>query len=203
VETSLLASGMWAMQPTIVGAHLMDKEFLPMPDRDAPANPLTNTYRTSDGRFLTLAMLQSDRYWSGLCEAIGQPGLAADERFRDATARERNSGECTRILTSVFAVDTLAAWTERLRTQEGQWEVVQLPGEAATDPQVVANGYVQDVDYGDGRSIPLIAAPVQFDGSPATLRPAPPHGAHTDEVLLELGLEQDRIAELKVLGAVK
>jgi crotonobetainyl-CoA:carnitine CoA-transferase CaiB-like acyl-CoA transferase len=181
----------------------MDKEFLPMPDRDAPANPLTNTYRTSDGRFLTLAMLQSDRYWSGLCEAIGQPGLAADERFRDATARERNSGECTRILTSVFAVDTLAAWTERLRTQEGQWEVVQLPGEAATDPQVVANGYVQDVDYGDGRSIPLIAAPVQFDGSPATLRPAPPHGAHTDEVLLELGLEQDRIAELKVLGAVK
>ncbi|HEV7863371.1 MAG TPA: CoA transferase, partial [Acidimicrobiia bacterium] len=65
-----------------------------------------------------------------------------------------------------------------------------------------SNGYIQDVDYGDGRSIPMIAAPVQFEETAPTLRPAPEHGAHTEEVLLELGLDWDDIIRLKTSGAV-
>ncbi|MCA1842022.1 MAG: CoA transferase [Actinobacteria bacterium] len=74
--------------------------------------------------------------------------------------------------------------------------------DARTDEQARVNGYIQDVDYGDGRSIPMIAAPVQVDEATPTLRPAPEHGAHTEEVLLELGYDWEAISQLKTTGAV-
>ena len=202
VDGSLLAMGMWAMQPTIVAADLVGLPQLPYPDREVPPNPLANTYRTSDGRFIMLAMLQSDRYWAELCTTMGRPDLAGDQRFATAEARESNTKECTAILTEVFATLPLEEWRIRLASQEGQWDVVNLPGELEKDPQVVANGYLQEVSYGDGRSITLVPAPVQFDEEPGQLGPAPQHGAHTDEVLLELGLDWDEIIQLKLTGAV-
>ena len=74
--------------------------------------------------------------------------------------------------------------------------------EVAHDPQAEANGYVQDVDYGDGRSLRLVSAPVQFDGTPGQLTPAPEHGAHTERCSCEMGLDWDRISELKDAGAI-
>jgi len=44
---------------------------------------------------------------------------------------------------------------------------------------------------------------VQFDEHPATLRRAPEHGEHTDEILLELGLDWEQIVELKVADVVR
>jgi crotonobetainyl-CoA:carnitine CoA-transferase CaiB-like acyl-CoA transferase len=43
---------------------------------------------------------------------------------------------------------------------------------------------------------------VQFDEQPTALRRAPGHAQHTDEVLLELGYDWDRIIELKVSEVV-
>ena len=70
----------------------------------------------------------------------------------------------------------------------------------ADDRQVIANGYIGTIDDGDVHfSLPTGA--VQFDEQPTALRRAPEHGQHTDEVLLELGYNWDRIIELK-LGEV-
>jgi crotonobetainyl-CoA:carnitine CoA-transferase CaiB-like acyl-CoA transferase len=77
-----------------------------------------------------------------------------------------------------------------------------MPAEVHTDQQAIANGYLQEVDYGDGRSIALVAAPVQFDEEPHTLEVAPGLGSDTDAVLGELGLEWDRLVELKVAGVI-
>ena len=48
----------------------------------------------------------------------------------------------------------------------------------------------------------MVGAPVQIDEAAPPLRPAPEHGAHTEEVLLELGLDWDEIIRLKTAGAV-
>ena len=71
-----------------------------------------------------------------------------------------------------------------------------------TDPQLVANGYVQEVEAADGSAFRLVGAPVQFDERPAPLRRAPEPGEHTEEVLLELGLSWDEIAAHKEGGAI-
>jgi len=70
------------------------------------------------------------------------------------------------------------------------------------DPQVVANGYLEPIDAAGGREFVLPANPVQFDETPPRVARAPEHGEHTDEVLLELGLDYDEIMEHKIAGAV-
>jgi crotonobetainyl-CoA:carnitine CoA-transferase CaiB-like acyl-CoA transferase len=152
-------------------------------------------------RFLTLCFLQPDRYWPDLCRAIGRPELAADARFAEIHSRGEHKAECIEVLDAVFATRTLAEWRVAFADEQFPWEPFQSVTEIADDREVVANGYIATVDDGDVHySLPTGA--VQFDEQPATLRRAPEHGQHTDEVLLELGYDWDRIIELKLAQVV-
>lgn len=202
VDASLLNTAMWVMQRGITQSTLDDVERLPPPSRKNICNPLTHSYRTADGRFVTLNMLQSQRYWPGLCTAIGRPELAADPRFASDRERLRNGQDCVAALGEAFAERPLAEWREILAGQEGQWDVVQYVGELKDDPQVKANGYMQVVDYGDGRSLKMVSAPLQFDGAPMPIAAAPALGAHSEEVLAELGYDDEAIIDLKIAGVV-
>jgi len=202
VDTALLGAGMWAMQASICGAKLMEIEEMPQPGRLAMPNPLVNSYRTSDDRYVSLCMLQGQRYWPGLCMAIGRPDLAEDPRFAVESNRVANIEACIAELDAVFATRTLAEWKAALATQSGQWDVVQKSGELASDPAAVANGFAQEVDYGDGRTMTMVSAPMQFDRQYLRSRPAPELGADNDAVLAALGYDEDQIIDLKVAGNV-
>ena len=173
IDASLLASGMWQVQPDIVNARLggggaTDASH----ERALTANPLTLPYRTADGRHVALIMVESDRRWPELCAALGHPEMADDPRWADADARRRNARSCVARLDEVFAAQTLEAWRRALADLDGEWAPVQTPAEVHDDPQVTANGYIAKVDMGRGVSIPLVTSPVQFDakpGSPAGL----------------------------------
>ena len=52
VDGSLMATAMWALQPGIVGSTLIGVDELPKMSRNSVPNPLVNTYRTSDGRYV-------------------------------------------------------------------------------------------------------------------------------------------------------
>src|SRR5439155_1205299 len=69
VDASLLASGYWAMQGSLAGAVSAGRAELPKRARTENTNPLVLAYPTADGRFVSLMMLGSDRYWPGLCQA--------------------------------------------------------------------------------------------------------------------------------------
>jgi crotonobetainyl-CoA:carnitine CoA-transferase CaiB-like acyl-CoA transferase len=74
---------------------------------------------------------------------------------------------------------------------------VQDTLQAAEDHQVRANEYL--VQAGE---LELVANPVQFDVAAPQTGPAPGFAEQTDEILAELGLDWDRIIELKTAGAV-
>jgi crotonobetainyl-CoA:carnitine CoA-transferase CaiB-like acyl-CoA transferase len=202
VDASLLGTAMWSMQMGIVGAAVAGLPELPKMDRTNPPNPLVNTYRTKDDRWVALCMLQPDVYWAGLCVAIGRADLVDDERFATMDVRAQHTAECIAELDKTFADRTLDDWKVALASQPGQWDVVNRVSDVANDPQALANGFLQTVDYGNGRELPLIANPVQFDRSPPELAPAPEFGADTDEILLSLGWDWDAILEAKASGAV-
>jgi crotonobetainyl-CoA:carnitine CoA-transferase CaiB-like acyl-CoA transferase len=166
------------------------------------SNPRYRTYPTKDGRFITIVLLQSDRYWPDLCAHLERPDLLDDPRFADAAARYEHRRECIEILRDVFRTRTYTEWCERFRTLQGVWAPMQTPLEVHDDPQVVANGYLETLAASSGAEFALPANPVQFDETPPTVRGAPDHGEHTDEVLLELGLTYDEILEHKITGAV-
>jgi len=202
VDTALLGAGMWAMQASICGTRLAGLEEMPKPGRTVMPNPLVNFYKTSDNRFVSLCMLQGQRYWPGLCKAIGREDLATDPRFAAEADRVANIEECIAELDAEFATRPLAEWKAALATQSGQWDVVQKSGELGDDPAARANGFAQDVDYGDGRTLMMVSAPMQFDRQYLKSRPAPELGADSDAVLAEVGYDEEQIIDLKVAGIV-
>jgi crotonobetainyl-CoA:carnitine CoA-transferase CaiB-like acyl-CoA transferase len=175
---------------------------MPPHDRSRSGNPIVNVYKTSDGRFVSLMMLQSDRFWGDLVRVLGHPELEHDERFVDAGARAANAAECVSALESIFSSRPLAEWREVLMDAQGVWAPYLTCSEVLEDEQALANGYVRPVEAPDGSTFRMVPSPLQFDETPPDLTRAPDHGEHTDEVLLELGLDMDAILDLKIKGAI-
>ncbi len=202
VDVSLLGTAMWSMQRAITQSTHENMERFPRPKGGLPNNPLVSNYRTSDGRFLALCMLQAQRYWAPLCEIAGRPELAADPRYADNASRRTNLAECYADLKVMFASKTLNEWREILARQDGQWDVVQHVGEMKDDCQVQANRYMQTVHHEDGRVLQMVSVPMQFDGASLPASLAPELGADSDAILADLGYDEDGIIDLKVAGVV-
>jgi crotonobetainyl-CoA:carnitine CoA-transferase CaiB-like acyl-CoA transferase len=200
VDTSLLNTGMWAMQTAIVGATLLGTEEMRRPPRGTGA-PMVNSFRTKDGRFIHMCMDQQ-HYWPSFCDAVARPEWKDDPRLATHEAREKNAAHCVKLVEGLFAERTFAEWKEVLAGQRGPFDPVQKAGELARDPQVVANGYMADVRDEVGRTLSLVAPPVQFDGARYETRPGPAHGANTDEVLMEVGYDMDEVIQLKMDDAI-
>ena len=202
VDVNLLGVGAWQLSVDIVHAGLVGDEGLPSLQPDEMPNPLVLAYETSDNRFVWFVLLQADRHWHELCDAIERTDLRDDPRFVDATARMHNRLDCIATLRDVFYEHPLEHWMRRLDAMEGVWAPVQTPEEVHSDPQVAANGILQPVEAAEGGTFSLVANPVQFGEQPQGLRRAPAHGEQTEEICLELGLDWDRIIALKESGTL-
>jgi crotonobetainyl-CoA:carnitine CoA-transferase CaiB-like acyl-CoA transferase len=202
VDVSLLAVAMWMLSPDIVASGLYGGDPIPHFDRMKSPNPLVGFYRTQDQRFLSFMLLQSDRFWPDFCRHIDRPELIEDERFKDGGARMANGPELITLLDEVFAGRPLTEWIERLQTLEGVWAAVQTAAELANDPQVIANGYLREIVRDDGVTYDVVASPVMHDEVQPDLVPAPEHGQHTEEILLEVGYDWDEIIKGKELGSI-
>jgi crotonobetainyl-CoA:carnitine CoA-transferase CaiB-like acyl-CoA transferase len=205
VDISLLSTAMWVLAPDVVASKLVagGGSFIPRFGREQAPNPVGNSYKTKDGRWLLLMMLQADKHWPDFCRHVERPDMIDDPRFASGAARFQNRVACIAILDEIFASRTLAEWRSAFATLEGPWAPMQTAEELHDDPQAVANGYLPEVDGGDKGRFKLVASPVQFDEAPAAIRgPSPEMGQHTEEVLLELGLEWDDLVRHKQAGAI-
>ncbi len=165
VDVSLLGVGIWTLSPDIMAGPFVGS--MPAPDRTRSPNPLTNSYPTSDGRWLYLVCLQADRFWAELCKTIGRPELVADERFSDMVVRgqeRRRLRRRARVDVRVGITRVLAHATGRLHRRLGARR--SRPAEVHGHVQVDANGYLPEVVAHDGSTFRLPAPPMQFGGVP-------------------------------------
>jgi crotonobetainyl-CoA:carnitine CoA-transferase CaiB-like acyl-CoA transferase len=203
LDVSLLSVGAWATQFSVNMAMLMGGP-LPKVERrtQAPGNPLTGAYRTSDGRFVQLSMLQPTRYWPEFCRLMGLHDLAEDPRFISIEAMAEHSEIAQQIVEDAIGKLTFAECQTLLRKGRGQWAPVQDAWEIANDEALTANGRIAEIVDAEGHPQKLVANPVKFDDDRASLARAPQFAEHTDGVLRELGIDDDRLIELKIAGAI-
>jgi crotonobetainyl-CoA:carnitine CoA-transferase CaiB-like acyl-CoA transferase len=204
VDVSLLGVGAWATQFSVNLAMLAGKA-LPRnegPKHGSATNPLVGSFKTSDDRWLQLAMLQPGRYWPEFCEVVGRPELAKDERFDTTEKIMANAGPAAELVAEILVSRTYAEWIEAFEGMEGQWAAVQDAWDVGQDVSLRANGHIATVVDLDGKERNLVASPVQFDETPVSLTRAPEFAEHTDDVLRELGWSDEELIQLKIEGAV-
>lgn len=202
VDHALYMMGTYIMSQSLISASMGWKAAGPPPPREAFPDPLMNWYRTSDNRWLLLCLLY-DAWWEDFAQQMGHPEWITDPNFADPAARAANCVKFIAILDGIFAGQTLAEWEAQFAELQGVWSPAKSPAEVITDEQALVNGFVTPVTYPDGSHYLVGASPGQFDGRPVgELRASPTHGEHTDDVMRELGLSDEQIAELKARGIV-
>ncbi|HYL76745.1 MAG TPA: CaiB/BaiF CoA-transferase family protein [Bryobacteraceae bacterium] len=197
VSTSLMANGAWAhacgLQAALIGA-----QFLPKRTRATTVNPIVNHYVTRDKqRFLTCC-LDPMKDWPNLCRALAHEELIHDPRFATPELRSANGPELVAIIDAAVAAKDMAEWKEIFLRHDVIWGPVPSTQQAASDPQMEANGVFAEIEPGLRTvSNPLTVAGVEKEKP----RMAPAVGEHTVEVLQTLGYSKDAIGDLLSRGA--
>jgi crotonobetainyl-CoA:carnitine CoA-transferase CaiB-like acyl-CoA transferase len=171
-------------------------------DRHHAVNPIINNFQDRDGRWFWLLLLQADRHWPDLLGALDAAWLNEDERFSSIPARMQNQVELVDELDKLFAKHSLAEWQPIFDAHNVWFAPVQTLEEVAADPMAEAAGVFVNVEAPEGMQR-QVASPADFYGTPVEIRGwAPELGQNTEEILLELGFDWDKIIALKEAGAI-
>jgi crotonobetainyl-CoA:carnitine CoA-transferase CaiB-like acyl-CoA transferase len=164
-----------------------------------PSLTPSQLYRTGDGWIMI--MCNKERFWGVLARELGHPEWIEDPRFVDFAARLAHRDEVTAVLEAVLTQQPTAHWLARFAGNVPAAPVNDLA--QALDASFAAEqGRIGAFEYHDGRSARMVENPVRPSGDSLPHVAAPRLGQHTDELLRALGYSDERIADLRVQGAV-
>jgi crotonobetainyl-CoA:carnitine CoA-transferase CaiB-like acyl-CoA transferase len=150
--------------------------------------------------------LNGNRTWKTAMAALGFYETLEREGFGDLgivieSAERRDT--LLRRLDELFATGPRDDWVTRLRAADIVSAPINTLLEASNDPDVVANGYVTEVDYPKyGKRLKVHGSPWQFSETPAKPGIAPELGADNDAILADLGYTPAQIGDLRQRGVI-
>jgi crotonobetainyl-CoA:carnitine CoA-transferase CaiB-like acyl-CoA transferase len=203
VDISLLASAWWACGANIsqgLETGIVSRNV--MPGTGSRVNPFMGNYFTSDGETINLCMPSPTGYIRDTFEHIGLAELADDPRFAEPRALMANSAAGVEYVKAAFLSRDFAYWRQHLKTMKGQWAPFQSLLDLTEDDMAIANDMIVEYEGSDGRPYKVVRGPVQFNHEPTVTTRAPQASEHTELVLMELGIEWDRIEAWKDKGAI-
>jgi len=168
--------------------------------REETHDPLWNVYRLKDGTWIALGMIiEGEKFWPRICRAVGRPELAADPRFASHAKREENRRELIALLDEIFATITYEEWDRQVKSNDFIATKVNALTDLGTDPQLLENGYIVELDHKDLGRWKYVPLPVQFERTPVRIYScAPEIGEHNREILQELlGYSAEQVTELQ------
>ncbi|HEX77053.1 MAG TPA: CoA transferase [Dehalococcoidia bacterium] len=205
VDTSLLGSTIYFQGFYLQNYLLSGSSPRKMPRDNRNASPFWRVYRCGDGRWLHFAILRTDPVWPGICRALEITEYEKHPSYASHELRIQNSASLIAMFERILATRPAREWVQRLQAEGAMCDLVQDYADLASDPQVLANEYVTEMELPDGSRRRVPGLPIKLSATPGRIRlPAPALGEHTDEILREVaGYSQEEIARLRNLGIVK
>ena len=200
VDTSLLEAGLalsvWEATQYFSGAGVPG----PMGSAHRVGAPY-QAFRCADG-YVTIGAW-SDRLFQRLCDVLARADLRDDPALATSGGRVANRERLAQAIEAVTATRTREHWLALLEAHDIPCGPINTYDEALRDPQVLARGMVQEVDHATLGRLRTLGSPLKLSATPpATTRPAPPLGAHTNAVLAAAGYSEAELAAMRAAGAI-
>ena len=173
--------------------------------RDRKVSPFWRVYQCSDDKWINLVILGSDPFWPGICRALEMTEYEKHADYATHELRVKNATPLIDFLERIFATRPAREWAQRLQAEGVLCDLVYDYADIASDPQVLANEYITEVDHPIGKRIRVPGLPIKLSQTPGKIRmPAPSLGEHTDEILSEVaGYTAEEMARLRDAGIIK
>ncbi len=163
----------------------------------APYGP----FACGDGETVFLG-IQNEREWQRFCDSVlERPALAEDARFEDNSRRVENrealEGEISAVLERLSS-ERVEERLEHAGIANARLRSVQ---DFLDHPQLHARGRWREVGSPAG-PLRALLPPAMISGAEPAMAPIPAVGEHTDEILRELGYDEESVAGLRRDGAI-
>ena len=202
VYTSLMANGAWS-NGSYIQAGLFNADF---PDRhiEAPLHPFGGRYKTKDGRFLLLAIIDAAKEWPKFLKAMNLEYLNEDEKFSSFKNLNSNFRDLYKILEEQFAQYNLSEVIDKLKNSGVTFGFMNKSNDLSEDQQFLDSEVLIKYDnkaFGDNSL--TVNSPVFLKNEPKKIpEKGPELGEHTKQILLSLGKSEQDIKQLKKEGII-
>jgi crotonobetainyl-CoA:carnitine CoA-transferase CaiB-like acyl-CoA transferase len=203
VDCSLLGGQIRLMGWTLTTAMWRDRNPVTGQARitGTPQRPgLSASFNDRDGKPFVF-QLNGARKWRDAMIALGFYDMLEAAGFRDlgvVVGSDEARAKLLHMLDELFATGSRDDWVETLRAADIVSAPINTLLEAASDRDVLANGYVTEVDYPEyGKRLKVHGSPWHFSETPARIGRAPQLGAHNDEILADLGYTPREVSDFR------
>ncbi|HEX5164990.1 MAG TPA: CaiB/BaiF CoA-transferase family protein, partial [Thermomicrobiales bacterium] len=199
--TSSLLEAQIQMLDFQAARYLKDGEVPVSAGNDHPTSIPTGVFPTSDGHINIAA--SGEAIYQRFCEAISAPHLITDERFKSATLRSHNRAEMNAAISAITCQEPSQYWIDLLNEAGCPCGPIYSMDQVFADAQVRHLGMAVPVEHPRLGMFEVVNQAIKMSRTPSAIRTATPEqGEHTDEVLAELGYDDERIRQFRTNGVV-